>query len=90
LSIFGSGIAKDRSDAPGLSVGVDECAAFNFGSDLSSRWLPEVRKPNAERTVAGTLNLIGTDAKFLLPLKFRDHFWGDGLSSTLITRGHGM
>jgi hypothetical protein len=29
LSNFGSGIAKDRSDAPGLSVGVDECAAFN-------------------------------------------------------------
>jgi hypothetical protein len=36
------------------------------------------------------LNHIGTDAQVLLPLKFRDHFWGDGLSSTLITRGHGM
>ncbi len=29
MANFGSGIAKDRSDAPGLSVGVDECAAFN-------------------------------------------------------------
>jgi hypothetical protein len=29
LSNFGSGIAKDHSDAPGLSVGVNEYAAFN-------------------------------------------------------------
>jgi hypothetical protein len=49
LSNFGSGIAKDRIDAPGLSVGVDECAAFNpvvtFPVDGCPKVTVEIRLP---------------------------------------------